>query len=107
MFIIGNIIMYILFNFMVKGEQQVEITLYSVTSYLGYSLLPMLILAILGIFLSLKTGFGIFASLILAGWSSYTSGALMSLALNRSEGRILIMYPLFLFYLSFALIIIF
>lgn len=77
------------------------------TSYLGYSLLPMLILAVFGIVLRLNNAFGVFSSLILAAWSSYTAGNTIGVVLNRSEGRVLLAYPLFLFYLSFALIIIF
>jgi protein YIPF5/7 len=87
--------------------QETSITLYNVMSFLGYSLLPMLILAAFGIVISLKGSFGVFASLFLAAWSSYTAGNIVSLVLNRAEGKILLVYPLFLFYLSFALIIIF
>lgn len=76
-------------------------------SFLGYSLLPMLILAAFGIVISLTGTFGVLSSLFLAGWSSLTAGNMVSLVLNRSEGKILLVYPLFLFYLSFALIIIF
>jgi protein YIPF5/7 len=67
----------------------------------------MLILAAFGILFPLANAFGVFSSLILAAWSSYTAGNMIGLVLNRSEGRILLAYPLFLFYLSFALIIIF
>jgi hypothetical protein len=76
-------------------------------SFLGYGLLPMLLLAIFGILLPLNNLFGILSSLILSGWSSFSAGSVISLALNRQEGKILIVYPLFLFYLSFALIIIY
>ncbi len=87
--------------------QETSITLYNVMSFLGYSLLPMLILAAFGIVISLKGSFGVLSSLFLAAWSSYTAGNMVSLVLNRTEGKILLVYPLFLFYLSFALIIIF
>lgn len=75
--------------------------------FLGYSLLPMLILAIFGIFIRLNTAFGIIMSLILACWSSKTSGDLISLLINRFTDKSLIYYPLFLFYINYALIIIF
>jgi hypothetical protein len=83
------------------------VTFYAVMSYLGYGLLPMLVLAAIGILFSLNTAFGVLSSLLLSGWSSYSAGGMIGLALNRSSGKILIIYPLFLFYLSFALIIIF
>lgn len=86
--------------------KETDISFYCVMSFLGYSLLPMLILAGFGILFSLNNAFGVFSSLILAAWSSKTAGSMISLALNR-EGIVLIAYPLFLFYLSFALIIIF
>ena len=52
-------------------------------SFLGYGLLPMLLLAIFGILLPLNNLFGTISSLILAGWSSFSSGSVISLALKR------------------------
>lgn len=42
-------------------------------SIVGYSLLPMLILGLFGIFFSLKSGLGIFLGLGLALWSSISA----------------------------------
>lgn len=76
-------------------------------SFLGYSLLPMLILAVIGIFTNLSGEFGMIASLLLASWSSYSCSGLIAVLLNRLDSKMLILYPLFLFYISFAMIIIY
>lgn len=76
-------------------------------SLLGYSLLPMLFLALVGVFVTLKGEFGLVGSLVLSGWSSYSCSNMFSVMLNRSDSKILIQYPLFLFYLKFALIILY
>lgn len=46
-------------------------------STLGYSLLPMLVLGLFGIFVSLKGGPGIFLSLALAFWCSFAASNVM------------------------------
>jgi hypothetical protein len=46
-------------------------------STLGYSLLPMLILGLCGIFISLKGSGGILLSLSIAIWSSYAAGNIL------------------------------
>ena len=75
-------------------------------SFLGYSLLPMLVLAFFGVFIPLTTPFGVLLSLLLAGWCAASSGNLIA-AVTMHPHWWLVVYPLFLFYLSFALIIIF
>jgi len=63
--------MYFLINFMNQSD---IIPLYNVMSTLGYSLLPMLILGLVGIVFSMKGTFGIFLSLMIAFWSSLSAG---------------------------------
>jgi hypothetical protein len=43
-------------------------------STLGYSLLPMLALGLLGIVFDMRGSFGIFFSLLIAAWSSLSAG---------------------------------
>ena len=50
-------------------------------SFLGYSLLPMLILALFGIFVALNTPVGVLLSFILAGWCAASSGNLIAAAM--------------------------
>lgn len=77
-------------------------------SILGYGLLPMLVLGFLGVFFSLNKGIGTVIALLIALWSSYAASNFMNVLMKESKDRkALIMYPLFLYYLSFTLIVIF
>lgn len=78
-------------------------------SSLGYALLPMLILGFFNIFISLKGTFGILISLSIAVWASVSAGNTMEVYLksHNNERKVLLVYPLFLFYLCFAMIVIF
>jgi hypothetical protein len=50
-FVVGNFLIFLLFNFMSQSE---IISLYTIMSVLGYCLLPMLVLGFLGILLALN-----------------------------------------------------
>lgn len=78
-------------------------------STVGYALLPMLIVGFFGIFVSLKGAIGILLSLAIAGWSSLAASNFVEALMKQttSDRKPLLMYPLFLFYVCFALIIIF
>ena len=76
-------------------------------SFLGYSLLPMLLLAFVGALAPLQRVLEVLLGLCLAGWSSWTAGSWLVVVLAREDSRWLVVYPLFLFYVSFSLIIIF
>ena len=60
LFIFGNLGLFMLFNFMNKVG---NVSLYSVMSILGYCLLPMLVLGLIGVVFRLRSAFGIIASL--------------------------------------------
>ena len=105
-FVLGNILLYFLFNFM----SQVDIIpLYSIMSTLGYALLPMLILGVCGIFASLKGNVGILLSLAVSGWASLAASNIIESFMKQTESnrKLLLIYPMFLFYVSFAMIVIF
>ena len=77
-------------------------------STMGYGLLPMVGLGFLGIFISLKSGLGIIVALAAAGWASYSAGNFMDVLIKDTKNRkTLVIYPLFLFYVSFTMIVIF
>lgn len=77
-------------------------------STLGYGLLPMLGLGFVGVFFSLNGGVGIVVALMTAVWSSFAAGNFMDVLIKDTKDRkLLIVYPLFLFYVSFTLIVIF
>ena len=77
-------------------------------STVGYGLLPMLGFGFIGIFLSVKSGVGIVVALAVSAWSSIAAGNFMDVLIKDTKDRKgLVIYPLFLFYISFTLIIIF
>ena len=78
-------------------------------STLGYSLLPMLILGLFGIFFNLKGSIGILISLSIALWASLSAANFMEVYLRQpnTDRKALLAYPLFLYYLCFAMIVIF
>lgn len=51
LFVVGNLLSFLLFNLMSKKD---PISLYTIMSILGYCLLPMLIVGLVGIFVALK-----------------------------------------------------
>lgn len=105
MFILGNLLLYFLLNFM--GQADI-IPLYSIMSTLGYGLLPMLGLGAVGVFFSLNGGIGILVALGAAAWASFAAGSFLDVLLKDTKDRkVLLVYPLFLFYVSFTMIVIF
>jgi hypothetical protein len=79
-------------------------------SAIGYGELPMLFLALSGVIFSLHNEFGILISLVLSAWSSIAAGQFMHELIKEefsSNRKALIVYPMFLFYVSFAMIAIF
>ncbi len=77
-------------------------------STLGYGLLPMLALGFFGVFLSFKGGLGILFGLLMATWSSFSAGNILDVLIKDQKNRkILVIYPLFLFYVSFVMLVIF
>lgn len=84
------------------------VPLYSIMSTMGYGLLPMLALGAVGIFFSLKGGIGITVGLAAAAWASFSAGNFMDVLIKDTKDRkALVIYPLFLFYVSFTMIVIF
>ena len=77
-------------------------------STMGYGLLPMLGLGALGIFVTIKSGVGIVVALAVSVWSSFAAGNFMDVLIkDTKDKKSLVIYPLFLFYVSFTMIVIF
>jgi hypothetical protein len=77
-------------------------------STMGYGLLPMLGLGFAGVFVSLKSGLGIGVGLAMAVWASFAAGNFMDVLIkDTKDKKALVIYPLFLFYVSFTMIVIF
>lgn len=86
MFILGNSLLYCLLNFMSQVlpslTQTENIPFYNIMSILGYGLLPMLVLGLLGVFFSLNKGIGTVIALLIALWSSYAASNFMNVLMR-------------------------
>jgi hypothetical protein len=90
---------------MVSREQPLD--LYTIMSVLGYCLLPFTILATVTIFLPVFNIMGGALSLMIICWSTYMATQFIDVMLSMSSKRMLIAYPIFLFYMCFLLLAIF
>ncbi|KAH9260842.1 hypothetical protein BASA81_001309 [Batrachochytrium salamandrivorans] len=86
-----------------------SIELHVVFSVLGYALLPIVLLALVTVFVTLKQG-GVLAFLLVPPsvlFSTFTATRFFEATLNAREQRYLIAYPVLLFFACFALITVF
>lgn len=82
-------------------------TLSSVASILGYCLLPIVGLSLLGVFVTLHTKFGIVLALMAVFWSSLSASRLFAAMSGDREQRPLIAYPCAIVNGVFALLVVF
>ena len=104
--VFGSVALFLLLNLMSKNK---SILLYNTISVLGYCLIPVVFLSFCSVFLTMKMkGFlGIilaFGSIIS---SSISATRFFEIALDMSQQKWLIFYPICLFYTCFVLVIIF
>ena len=79
-----------------------------VVSVLGYSILPILLLATLGIFISINSyAFGSLITLVIVVWCTLSSSRVFAHSLDMKSQQLLIAYPCGLVYGIFALLTIF
>ncbi|KAJ2726471.1 hypothetical protein GGI07_000609 [Coemansia sp. Benny D115] len=77
-------------------------------SILGYCLLPVVFLGCAGMAVDLKsTQVGALAAIVPIAWCTYSSATMFVTVLSMSEQRLLVAYPICLFYTSFALLTVF
>eukprot|EP00440_Ansanella_granifera_P044769 gb/GFBE01048522.1/.p1 GENE.gb/GFBE01048522.1/~~gb/GFBE01048522.1/.p1 ORF type:complete len:274 (+),score=44.02 gb/GFBE01048522.1/:1-822(+) len=88
-------------------SQRDGIDLYRTMSILGYGLIPIVVLALLGIVVSLKSTFGTIMAALCIGWATYTSSRFFEVAISMQGQRWLVAYPVGLVYTFFTLITIF
>jgi hypothetical protein len=101
---ISCIAMYILLTLMTtKGN----ITFASIASVLGYCLLPVVVLSVLGIFLPLYSPLGLVCAALAVMWSSLSASKLFVMMSGDRQQRPLLAYPCALLYGTFALVIVF
>ncbi|XP_023701735.1 protein YIPF5 homolog [Cryptotermes secundus] len=102
--VIGCIAMCILLTLMTTEG---SIPLGSVPSVLGYCLLPVVILSVLGIFLPLYGPVGFMCAALAVMWSSLSASKLFVMMSGDPQQRYLIAYPCVLLYGAFALAVVF
>mmetsp|Transcript_39039 Transcript_39039/g.105684 ORF Transcript_39039/g.105684 Transcript_39039/m.105684 type:complete len:264 (-) Transcript_39039:73-864(-) len=88
-------------------SQRGGIDLYCTTSILGYGLIPVVLLAFIGIFVSLKSSFGTVISAICIFWATATSSRFFATAIAMHQQRWLVAYPVGLVYTLVSLITVF
>ncbi|SCU97232.1 LAMI_0F09318g1_1 [Lachancea mirantina] len=76
-------------------------------SILGYCFLPLCFLSLVGIFCSLNNVLGYVLGLLFVCWCTWSSSGFFTAVLQLSNARVLIAYPLSIFYSVFALMAIF
>jgi hypothetical protein len=76
-------------------------------SVLGYCILPLVFTSILGIVLPMDTFLGYIAVSLAIAWCTYSSSAIFCAVGRMSDMRILVAYPLALFYVGFGIMAIF
>lgn len=98
------ILMYILLSLM---SSSVNITLSSVASVLGYCLLPVVVLAGVSVFTTLRGPIGLIFAVLAVAWASLSASRLFTTMSGEEDQKLLIAYPCLLLYGVFTLIIIF
>ncbi|CAK0840773.1 unnamed protein product [Prorocentrum cordatum] len=83
------------------------IDLYRTSSILGYGLIPIVILALVGIFLSLQSTAGALLAGVCIFWATATSSRFFATAISMQQQRWLVAYPVGLFYTCFTLLAVF
>ena len=107
--LITVVFMYVLMKLMCTtvNESQNYITLSSVASILGYSILPIVWLSIPGIFFSLNNKIGIILASSAVLLSTTAASRIFCLMTGDQNQRFLIAYPCALVYIIFALLVLF
>ncbi|KAJ2827743.1 hypothetical protein FBU31_003092 [Coemansia sp. 'formosensis'] len=102
--LLGTVGIWAILNLMSQGGIDVMRT----ASILGYCLLPIVLLGSLGLAIDFKSGqLAAAAALLPIAWCTYSSATMFVSVLSMSEQRLLVAYPIGLFYTSFALLTVF
>lgn len=101
--VVGCLLMYVILNLMSDEAISVDRTM----SILGYSLLPIVLLAVFNIFIDLRGSIGLLLSLVVIVWCTLNATRLFEKALSMTEQRYLVAYPVTMLYACFALLTIF
>lgn len=100
----GTVSLHYMFKLMCE---EVTIDLVRSTSVIGYCLLPLVLISVIGVFISLDNLLGYVASIVAVFWCTFSASGFFVTVLKLHNVRPLIAYPLFMFYSVFALMAIF
>jgi len=95
---------FLIINLMSRRD---GIDLYRTMSILGYGLLPIVVLAFLGIIVNLTSRLGGLLSAMCICWSTATTSRFFATAISMQQQRWLLAYPVGLVYTCFTLITVF
>lgn len=101
--LVGCLLMYVILNLMSDEAISVDRTM----SILGYSILPIVLLAIFNIFIDLRGTIGLLLAGAVIAWCTLNATRLFEKALGMREQRYLVAYPATMLYACFALLTIF
>jgi len=101
----GSMALWVVLNLMTPRDEGIR--LHVVVSVLGYALIPIVGLAGVAVFVSLRGPLGYVLVPGAVGWCTLTATRFFEAALAAREQRYLIAYPSFLLYACFALIAVF
>lgn len=95
--------MFVVLNLMSERDLSFD----KVVSILGYCLFPNVVLALIGVFVSLRAGIGFAISIAAVLWSTFAATRSLESTFSLKQQRYLVAYPVFLLYASFSLITVF
>lgn len=102
--LIGTVSQYIILNLM-SSFKSIDFT--RVASVLGYCMLPLVLNSALGVIVNMDNALGYITAALSIAWCTYSSSAIFVAVLQLSEMRVLVAYPLALFYGVFSIMTIF
>ncbi|RKP12984.1 hypothetical protein BJ684DRAFT_234, partial [Piptocephalis cylindrospora] len=80
---------------------------YRTASVLGYSLMPMVLLAAISAVIPLTGYVGGASATLAVSWCTYAASGIFSVVMGMNDQRLLVAYPICLLYTSFALMTVF
>ncbi|ODQ51834.1 Yip1-domain-containing protein [Saitoella complicata NRRL Y-17804] len=101
--LLGCVSLHTIFSLMATNSVPISRT----ASVLGYCLLPLVFMAGVGVIVSMDGYLGYALSSLAIAWCTYSASAMFVTVLQLSEMRLLVAYPCFLFYATFAVMTIF
>ena len=105
-FFAGCTLIYILLKLLSDSSSN-NVSLTSVMSILGYSMIPLLFLSMFSVVFPVRTVVGWIVAVVCILWASFSASRFIESLLKSNDQRYIIMYPLVLLYAVFALITVF